>query len=357
MLPLLLILPAIMADTFWMTADLLRVDWSEGCLTTAGCSHPRFEILGDMLPITEEIAISWPISEHFVQDTSRSFVSHWARGKPEDLNLRCQVVGTDPLYGFPRVCDHTASTRAFPDGIDEILERRRRQATVTTTTAMSEEELGKRLIEVRARCFNATVAVEKHTERCPWCPLDVALIEQRQPEDPSSALSTSIFSRLKSDDKILYASVLILAGISILASMGFACVLVALLRQKRSHRQFTAKPRYQPYPPSSRKTSEEENRYDMPWEQTLPLTYCLSSSSKSTTTSPLDSTSSFGASSSVINPYSFRPGSKVAIFTVQRHKRRGHLPSLDATSCRTSSKMTTILKDKSGKHVQVHFNW
>ncbi|CAJ0597587.1 unnamed protein product [Cylicocyclus nassatus] len=323
MLPLLLILPVIMADSFWMTAELLRVDWSEGCLTTAGCSHPRFEasfeeILGDMLPLTEEIAISWPISEHFVQDTSRSFVSHWAKGKPEDLKLRCQVLGTDPLYGFPRVCDHTASISAFPDGNDELLERRRRQAT-TTSTALPEEELGKRLIEIQARCFNATVAVEKHTERCPWCPdpADVALIEQRLPEDPSSAYSTSFFSQLKSDDKILHASVLILAGISILTSLGFAFALVALLRQKRSHRQLSVKPRYQPYSPSSRKTSEEENRYDMPWEQTLPLTYCLSSSSKSTTTSPLDSTSSFGASS--VDPYSFRPGCTIAQTHLYHH--------------------------------------
>ncbi|CAJ0597576.1 unnamed protein product [Cylicocyclus nassatus] len=319
MLPLLLILPAVMADSFWMTADLLRVDWSEGCLTTAGCSHPRFEIIGDLLLLTEEISISWPISEHFVQDTSRSFVSHWAKGKPEDLKLRCQVVGTDPLYGFPRVCDHTASVRAFPDG-DGILERRRRQAMVTTTP-LPEEELGKRLIEIRARCFNATVAVEKHTERCPWCPdpLDVTLIEHRLPGDPSSAFSTSIFSRLKSDDKILQASLLTLAAVSILTSMSFACALVALLRQKRSHRQITVKSRCQPYSAPNCKISEEENRYDMPWEQTLPLTYCVSSSSKSTTTSPLDSTSSFGASSSVINPYSFRPGCAIPQTQIYHH--------------------------------------
>ncbi|CAJ0597579.1 unnamed protein product [Cylicocyclus nassatus] len=319
MLRFLLLLPIVMANSFWMTADLLRVDWSEGCLTTAGCSHPRFEILGDLLPLTEEISISWPISEHFVQDTSRSFVSHWAKGKPEDLKLRCQVVGTDPLYGFPRVCDHTASVRPFPDGTVEVLERRRRQAMVTTTS-LPEDELGKRLIEIRARCFNATVAVEKHTERCPWCPdpSDVALIEQRLPEDLPSA-STSIFSRLKSDDKILQASVLTLAGISILTSISLACALVALLRQKRSHREITVRTRCQPYSQPSCKISEEENRYDMPWEQTLPLTYCLSSSSKSTTTSPLDSTSSSGASSSIINPYSFRPGCTIPQTQLYHH--------------------------------------
>ncbi|ETN77038.1 hypothetical protein RB195_010228 [Necator americanus] len=309
MLLSLILFPVALAESFWMTAELLRVDWREGCLTTAGCSQPRFKLLEDMLPLTEKISISWPVSEHFVQDSSRSFVSHWANGKPEDVTLSCQVVGTDPTYGFPRVCDQTASIRIFQDGVVEAFGRNRRHQT--TTTAVPEDELGKKLIEIRAKCFNATVAVQKHTERCPWCPdpSDVTLIEQRLPEDVST-FSASILSQLKGDDRILHVSVLVLAGIAILASLGFACVLVAFLRQKRTHRQISVKPRYQPYSPSSCKTADDENRYDMPWEQTRPLTYWLSSSSKSeaTTTSPLDSASSLGAQSSIVAPYTFRSG-------------------------------------------------
>ncbi|KHJ86177.1 hypothetical protein OESDEN_14081 [Oesophagostomum dentatum] len=283
LLPLIL-LPVVLAEQFWMTAELLRVDWREGCLTTAGCSQPRFKILEDMLPLSEKISISWPVSEHFVQDHARSFVSHWANGKPEDVTLSCQVVGTDPTYGFPRVCDQTASIRVFQDGVVEafcddlitsMFQGRNRRHQTTTTTPLPEEELGKKLIEIRAKCFNATVAVQKHTERCPWCPdpSDVTLIEQRTfygpptsysfrysenvpqasakfassifdlpvldplggqielPEDPS-AFSASILSQLKGDDRILHVSVLVLAGIAVIASLGFACVLVAFLRQK-----------------------------------------------------------------------------------------------------------------------------
>ncbi|VDO64580.1 unnamed protein product [Heligmosomoides polygyrus] len=318
LLALLLLPPTVRAESFWMTAELLRVDWREGCLTTAGCSQPRFKILEDLLPLTEKISISWPVSEHFVQvrgttfrtasDSSRSFVSHWTNGKPEDVTLSCQVVGTDPTYGFPRVCDQTPSIRVFQERIVEAFGRNRRHQT--TPTPLSEEELGKKLIEIRGKCFNATVAVQKHIERCPWCPdpSDVTLIEQRMPEEPS-VFTASILSQLKGDDRILHVSVLVLAGIAVLASVGFACVLVAFLRQKRTHRQISVKPRYHPYSPSTCKTGDDENRYDMPWEQTRPLTYWLSSSkSEATTTSPLDSASSLGAPSSIVPPYSFRSG-------------------------------------------------
>ncbi|KJH46152.1 hypothetical protein DICVIV_07800 [Dictyocaulus viviparus] len=315
----LFLLPVVLADSFWMTAELLRVDWREGCLTTAGCSQPQFKILEDMLPLTEKLSISWPISEHFVQeqfsmstkesyfkDSSRPFVSHWTNGKAEDVTLSCQVVGTDPTYGFPRICDQTPSIRVFQERVIEAFGRNRRHQTTTTTTSPTEEELGKKLIEIRGKCFNATVAVQKHTERCPWCPdpSHITLIEQRVPEDISSTLSRSILSQWKGDDHVLHISVLVLAGISVIASIGFASVLVAFLRQKRTHRQITVKPRYHPYSSTICKTADDESRYDMPWEQTRPLTYWLSSSkSEATTTSPLDSASSLGATSSIIQPY------------------------------------------------------
>uniref|UniRef100_A0A0K0DRW3 Ion_trans domain-containing protein n=1 Tax=Angiostrongylus cantonensis TaxID=6313 RepID=A0A0K0DRW3_ANGCA len=41
-------LPVVSVESFWMTAELLR-------------------ILEDMLPLTEKLSISWPVSEHFVQ--------------------------------------------------------------------------------------------------------------------------------------------------------------------------------------------------------------------------------------------------------------------------------------------------
>ncbi|VDK66849.1 unnamed protein product [Cylicostephanus goldi] len=67
MLLFLALLPLILAESFWMTAELLQVDWREECLTTAGCSHSRFKILKGMLLLNERISISWPVSEDLVQ--------------------------------------------------------------------------------------------------------------------------------------------------------------------------------------------------------------------------------------------------------------------------------------------------
>ncbi|CAJ0597737.1 unnamed protein product [Cylicocyclus nassatus] len=216
----LAMLPVILAESFWMTTELLRVDWKEGCLTTAGCSHPRFK------------------------DASRPFVTHWVKGIPEDLAVSCQVVGTDPIYGFPRICDQTASICVFED---RPFGRSRRHQ-VTTTITVPEEEMGKKLVEIRAKCFNVTLAVQKHTEKCPWCsdPKDVTVFEQKLPEDVPSADPASVFMRLLGDDTIMPLSMLVLAVIAVISPLGIACVLVAFLRLKRSNRQFSSKSVSQP---------------------------------------------------------------------------------------------------------------
>lgn len=32
------------------------------------------------------------------------------------------------------------------------------------------ESDGRMIVELRGKCFNATLAVRKHLTRCPWCP-------------------------------------------------------------------------------------------------------------------------------------------------------------------------------------------
>uniref|UniRef100_A0A1I7WUM3 Transmembrane protein n=1 Tax=Heterorhabditis bacteriophora TaxID=37862 RepID=A0A1I7WUM3_HETBA len=182
--------------------------------------------------------------------------------------------------------------------------------------------MGKTLIEVRGKCFNATLTVQKHTERCPWCPdpAEVTLIGQEFSEDPT-ALSASILSQLQGEDRFLHIGVLLLALIAIVASAAFGCVLVAYLRQKRlvpctSYWFFYIVIHYPSYLFGGQRTVASCSllfflRYDMPWEQTRPLTYWLSNKSEATTTSPLDSASSIGA------PYSYRSTSGGTIITPQ----------------------------------------
>ncbi|CAI4229088.1 unnamed protein product [Auanema sp. JU1783] len=282
------------AETFWITTELLKVDWREGCLTTANCAHPRFKIQEELLTLSDERTVSWPISEHFVQDAPRVLVSEWRSGKPEDVSVSCQVVGTDTMYGFPRTCDKTSSVRVFQatDSETPIHTRSRRHNMETT------DEKGKSIIEIRGKCFNATLTIEKHTERCPTCPdpNDMTIIGQELP-DELSVFSASILAPLRGEDRLMHIGMLALAAIAVCTSAAFGCLLVAFMRQKnfsRSTRQISVKPRYHlPYSPALVKT-DDESRYDMPWELHRNLGYWQTKSDTATTTSPLDSSSSIG---------------------------------------------------------------
>ncbi|VDN27167.1 unnamed protein product [Gongylonema pulchrum] len=49
-------------DSYWLTVDLLSVDWRKGCLTTAGCAEPRFQITELNTVNNEANSISWPVT-------------------------------------------------------------------------------------------------------------------------------------------------------------------------------------------------------------------------------------------------------------------------------------------------------
>jgi hypothetical protein len=54
-------------NEFWLTTDLLSVEWKKGCLTTAFCHEPKFQLINTMTsPIRENMQINWPVSEDIV---------------------------------------------------------------------------------------------------------------------------------------------------------------------------------------------------------------------------------------------------------------------------------------------------
>lgn len=53
------------------------------------------------------------LKKFLFQDQARSFVTHWTKGSPEEVSLTCQIVGTDPTFGFARVCDETQPVKIF----------------------------------------------------------------------------------------------------------------------------------------------------------------------------------------------------------------------------------------------------
>ncbi|VDM45305.1 unnamed protein product [Toxocara canis] len=219
------------SNSFWLSADLLSVEWRKGCLTTAGCADPRFNIIKANAVSNERISISWPVTQDIVQDHSRSFISHWSDGSPRDITLSCEVAGVDPTYGFPRVCDATSGARIFrktPDGKTAMI--RVRRSDVSTLRLESAE--GRMVVELKGKCYNATLAVAKHEARCPWCSehSDIAIVEQYLEADPSSEFLRQLGGR----DHFLYMALIFLSAISAILSASFACLLVAFLRQKRN---------------------------------------------------------------------------------------------------------------------------
>uniref|UniRef100_A0A915AHY2 C2 domain-containing protein n=2 Tax=Parascaris univalens TaxID=6257 RepID=A0A915AHY2_PARUN len=295
-------------NSFWLSADLLSVEWRKGCLTTAGCADPRFNIIESNMASNERISVSWPVTQDIVQDHSRSFVSHWTGGSPRDIKISCEVAGVDPTYGFPRVCDATSSVRIFrktPE--NKIASSRSRRSDVATLRSEAAE--GRMVVELKGKCYNATLAIAKHELRCPWCPehSDIAIVEQYLEADSSPEFLRQFGGR----DQFLYMALIFLSAISAILSASFACLLIAFLRQKRNskimankHRLYHEQSNHIVHP--LREPDAEDNRYEVPWEQSQqyhPFPYYhVGNRSDITISSPLDSSSIIAGSISDHTP-------------------------------------------------------
>ncbi|KAM3723362.1 Glutamyl-tRNA(Gln) amidotransferase subunit B [Dirofilaria immitis] len=156
-------------DSYWLVADVLNIEWRKGCLTTAGCAEPRFQVIKMNNANNEANLISWPITLKLTEETSHSFISHWISRSASDIALKCEVSGLDPTYGFPRICDTSPSKRIFDDDENNHLEHIRKQHSSN----------GKLIVEVRGKCFNASFALQKY-DRCPTCVehRSIAVVEQ-----------------------------------------------------------------------------------------------------------------------------------------------------------------------------------
>ncbi|EFP09606.1 hypothetical protein CRE_25526 [Caenorhabditis remanei] len=263
---------------FWLSADIDSIEWQEGCLTTVLCSHPRFQLLKDLLPISERVSISWPVTEQFLEHTVAPFISYWPSGRIEDVSLSAQVVGVDTTYGFPRTCDQTPAVRIFPVDI----------------YGLTPESAENKTIHLKAKCFEATITVTKHVERCPWCPDPrEVLISNEIPQQinlQQSSLESGIHSFVgmfykSSTSESLQVGICFLAALAFFSSLAFSIMLVVYLKSKKPTRRnvsVNVQPRLIPCN-SHCEDYDTRFRYDLPWDQQRPLTYWMS---KSTVTSP-----------------------------------------------------------------------
>ncbi|VDM06751.1 unnamed protein product [Wuchereria bancrofti] len=282
---------------FWLSSKLENIEWRKGCLTTAGCAQPRFQLSLLNAITNEKLSKSWLITPKLMQERQRIYVTHWSDGGPNDIQISCEVIGVDPTYGFPRICDSSASVDVYQD---EEKSLQKRSGTISLGAD------GKVIIRLTARCFNSTIITERHEERCPWCIeySDDTVINQQYPEDLKSG-----FVQFVGSESHLNILLTVLALTAALSSAFCAFILYLYVRQKKSRDLSPRKCQspseigvYFRFCPENPNMAENVI-YDIPWDHKYrPIPRWTSSRSNSSGVSPPDTSSTFTTSSQHSKP-------------------------------------------------------
>ncbi|KAL3091374.1 hypothetical protein niasHS_007167 [Heterodera schachtii] len=268
--------PSLTPSGFWLSTELLSVTFHKGCLSTALCHQPAFKLVHTMTLNGQKSAMSWPVDgggAEMLQDRQlRQFVSHWTVGDPEDVSVACQIAGIDPSFGFARVCDETSARRVFQEAmvrrtvmhnnnanIASIVRAKRRDGAAALSprppsapsppslTADNGQHFAQQMVvEMRGRCFNATLAVRAHLSRCPWCPdpnvhihVDGTEGGTQQGADGRGNDAQQQQQLNSADSLLLLHNIVILAlsGAVVFAFTGLCAVFVAQRRHRQNKKQ------------------------------------------------------------------------------------------------------------------------
>uniref|UniRef100_A0A1I7VYA3 DUF4379 domain-containing protein n=1 Tax=Loa loa TaxID=7209 RepID=A0A1I7VYA3_LOALO len=103
----------------------------------------------------------------------------------------------DPLYGFSRTCDSTQNIEIFREN-NEIQELNNYRTLASEDELSLDERHGKLIVEIRAKCFNASFVARKYTKYCPWCLAkdDMTLVESapEKQSQPTNHLNSYLYS-------------------------------------------------------------------------------------------------------------------------------------------------------------------
>ncbi|VDO60887.1 unnamed protein product, partial [Onchocerca flexuosa] len=147
------------------------------------------------------------------------------------------------------------------------------------------ERRGKLIIEIRAKCFNASFAAQKYTKHCPWCSAqdEMTLIESA-PEYESVEDARAKMGSLEKFLQIFIgeqALLIFLLSLSLISLLGLICLLLIISKQrhcisvlkKRSQLlQPITHPNSYLYSEQLAKPAKNPNdRYDVPWDQKCVL--------------------------------------------------------------------------------------
>uniref|UniRef100_A0A1I8BUW2 Netrin receptor UNC5 n=1 Tax=Meloidogyne hapla TaxID=6305 RepID=A0A1I8BUW2_MELHA len=183
---------------FWLSVEINSVDFRKGCLSTALCHRPTFKLTQTMTLNSQTLMMSWPMeggAETLLEkDILHPFISHWTIGEPEDVSIGCQIAGTDPSFGFARICDEASARRIFQEENvkQNILKIRKEESSIfnekhSNSLIHSNQQNSQIIyIQMNGRCFNATLSIQKYIERCPWCldpNLDIKVVGENNEEN------------------------------------------------------------------------------------------------------------------------------------------------------------------------------
>jgi len=168
--------------------------------------------------------------------------------------------------------------------------KRFRRATELLNVVSSSQRT---LLEIRGRCFNASLSIAKYDKNCPWC--KEAVIETKIiPTDDST--SSDFLHQFKKSDHLLQIGLVGLALIAVISTTAFASLFVVVCSKR--HRNFrqpssssnstcTSHEYHERVPTSSNLVvkacrisngSDDNSKYETPWDQKFrPLPYWLKS--------------------------------------------------------------------------------
>ncbi|VDK73667.1 unnamed protein product [Litomosoides sigmodontis] len=288
--PLYSILSSTEDNNYWIELELQTIHWKPTCLTTGGCVNPRFKISESNKFNTEMIAISWSITENFVERHSRKFITHWMHGRPHEITLQCEVIGMDPLYGFLRTCDTTQFIEIFKknSGVENSQEVSSYSKTATKDELSINEKDSKFIVEIRAKCFNVSFVAQKYTKRCPWCLAqdDVVLIESAPEYESADGDVTAKVGLAEKFAHFFFGQqtlLIFLLSLALISLLGLICLLLVISKQ----RHFISLLQKRPQPTNHlnsylyseqlvRPEKSTDHRYDVPWDQKCILQRFLS---------------------------------------------------------------------------------
>ncbi|EFO23756.1 hypothetical protein LOAG_04727 [Loa loa] len=252
---------------YWIELELQTVHWKPTCLTTGGCANPRFRI-SKSNKFNAEI-----ISKH-----SRKFITHWIYGKPHEITLECEVIGMDPLYGFSRTCDSTQNIEIFREN-NEIQELNNYRTLASEDELSLDERHGKLIVEIRAKCFNASFVARKYTKYCPWCLAkdDMTLVESAPEYESIEEDATTRRNLVEKFAQIFLGEqtlLIFLLSLSLISLLGLICLLLVVSKQ----RHFISLLQKQSQPTNhlnsylyseqlAKSAKNVDDRYDIPWDQ------------------------------------------------------------------------------------------